>query len=399
MSMKNTWVILVILLCLPLEAAAQTPSHDLSGYVKYLFSTTEMPALDNRLDDHLAHVRLNGRWYPTDTLTAALEIRFRGLYGDSVRDLPGFRDQIQQDYDNPKLDVILWDKERSFGYGQIDRLYVDSTFDALQVTLGRQRIAWGTALVWNVIDLFNPLSVLDFDYEERPGADAVRLQYYTGAVSKVEVAVKPDDDEYQRTFAGLWSTNWHEYDFFVIAAYENQRRILGGAWTGNINDAGFRGEIRLSDPPRRGAAPTHPTSSEFGRSLYAEDAWVASAVVSADYTFPNTVYLHAEMMYNSNGKTEQAGAFAFEAMDAGMLSAARWSLFQEVAYELTPLLRVSIWGMFNPDDRSGLLMPSFTWSAATNLDMLLTGYTTFGDPGTEWGDQGKALFVRMKYAF
>ena len=250
-----------------------------------------------------------------------------------------------------------------------------------------------------MIDLFNPLSVLNFDYEERPGADAGRVQYYTGAVSKIELAVKPDKDEYKRTLAGLWSTNWHDYDFFIIAALKNQRRVFGGAWTGDIKGAGFRGEVSISDPPNKGEATDHEVSPLLGRSLYADDAWVASVVLSFDYTFPNTFYIHTETMYNSNGKSKYAGAFALQAMDANMLSPARWSIFQEFAYDLTPLLRASILGIFNPDDRSALLMPSCTWSVAANLDLLLTGYATFGDSSTAWGDQGNTLFVRLKYSF
>jgi hypothetical protein len=397
--MKIKLITLIVLLFIPLYASAEMSSYDLNGYVKYLFSTTDTPVVDERLNDHLVHLRLNARWYPTDALTAALELRLRGFYGDSIQKIPGFKEQIQQDYDRPKLDAILWDQKESFGYGQVDRCYLDYTHKNLQVSIGRQRIAWGTSLVWNVIDLFNPLSVLDFDYEERPGTDAVRVQYYTGAISKVELALKPDKNEYKRTFAGLWSTNLHDYDVFVIAALKNQRRVVGGAWTGSIKGAGFRGELNLSDPPKKGEMTDHPVSPLLGRSLYAEDAWVVSFVLSFDYTFPSTLYVHTETMYNSNGKSKNAGAFYLQAMDADMLSPARWSIFQEFAYDITPLIRGSIFGIFNPDDHSALMMPSFTWSVATNLDLMLTGYTTFGDPQTEWGDQGNALFIRLKYAF
>mgnify|MGYP001258047546 CR=1 FL=1 len=157
--------------------------------------------------------------------------------------------------------------------------------------------------------------------------------------------------------------------------------------------------MSISDPPNKGEATDHQVSPLLGRSLYADNAWVASVVLSFDDTFPNTFYIHTETMYNSNGKSKHAGAFSLQAMDANMLSPARWSIFQEFAYDLTPLLRASIFGIFNPDDRSALVMPSFTLSVATNLDLLLTGYQTFGDPSSEWGDQGNALFARLKYAF
>jgi len=44
-------------------------------------------------------------------------------------------------------------------------------------------------------------------------------------------------------------------------------------------------------------------------------------------------------------------------------------------------------------------MPSITRSVITNLDLLLIGYYTFGDPLTEWGNWGNAIFTRLKYLF
>ena len=104
-------------------------------------------------------------------------------------------------------------------------------------------------------------------------------------------------------------------------------------------------------------------------------------------------------MYDSNGKTDNAGAFIEQAQEIGMLSPARWSLFQEIAYDLTPLVCVSLLGMFNPHDASLLLMPSCTWSATANIEFLLTGFYTSGNALSEWGDVGNAVYLRVKYAF
>ncbi|MCK7542259.1 MAG: hypothetical protein MZV63_70990 [Marinilabiliales bacterium] len=63
----------------------------------------------------------------------------------------------------------------------IDRASVDFTAGTLQVSAGRQRINWSQALVWNPNDIFNTYSSFDFDYMERPGSDAVRVDLLTGA--------------------------------------------------------------------------------------------------------------------------------------------------------------------------------------------------------------------------
>ncbi len=113
----------------------------------------------------------------------------------------------------------------------------------------RQRVAWGTAWVWNPTDIFNPLDVLDFDYEERPATDAIRLQYYTGAVTKLDIAYKPAKDPENQILAGLWSINNWNYDFNFIAGMRFKRWLAGFSWTGDILNAGFRGELLVSQAP------------------------------------------------------------------------------------------------------------------------------------------------------
>ncbi len=328
-----------------------------------------------------------------------LEIRMRGFYGGSVQHIPNFIDQIKSRHDFSQLDDVLWDTKQSIGYGQIDRLWLDYTCGNLDVTLGRQRIAWGTALVWNVIDLFNPQSILDFDYEEKPGSDAVRIQYYTGAVSRVELSVKPGKDKKHTTAAALFSLNAFEYDFYGIVGYRNGRWLFGGAWAGDIHKAGFRGEFLVSDAPNKTASGVYPTFPSLGQSFFQYNKPVVSAVLSGDYTFSNSLYAHTEVLYNSNGKIKNAGLFYQEALQVGMLSPARWSIFQEFSCDITPLVRGSIFGIFNLDDKSYVIVPQLTWSVITDLDFTLLGFLTSGTHFTEWGDYGTSVFTRLKYSF
>ena len=355
--------------------------------------------MDKRLNDHLLHIRINTRWYPSDPVRIGMELRMRGFYGGSVQYIPDFIDQIKSHHDFSQLDEVFWNTRKSVGYGQIDRLWLNYTHGNFDVTLGRQRIAWGTALVWNVIDLFNPQSILDFDYEEKPGSDAVRIQYYTGPVSRVELSIKPGKDKKHTTAAALFSLNVFEYDFYGIAGYRNNRWLFGGAWAGDIYKAGFRGEFLVSDVPGKTAPIVYPTFPSFGDSFFKYDKPVLSAVLSADYTFSNSFYIHTEVLYNSNGKTKNAGLFYHEALQAGMLSPAQWSIFQEFSCDITPLVRGSIFGIFNPNDKSYVILPQLTWSIITDLDFTLLGFFTSGAHFTEWGDYGKSVFTRFKYSF
>jgi hypothetical protein len=88
-----------------------------------------------------------------------------------------------------------------------------------------------------------------------------------------------------------------------------------------------------------------------------------------------------------------------EASEIGMLSPSRWSLFQEFSYNITPLIRSSIFGLFNPNDKSFVAVPSLNWSVIENLDLMLIALLFEGKPLTEFGSYGKMFFLRTKYSF
>jgi hypothetical protein len=397
--MKPNLLLLFSVLILS-KCYAQLPTTEVSGYAKYLFSTTKYPFYDERFTDHLIHARLNTRWYPAQSLTAALELRFRAYYGESVEKIPDFVDQIKVHHEFADLNAVLWQTDKSLGYLETDRLWLDWVKDKFEVTLGRQRIAWGTSWVWNPTDLFNPQSPLDFDYEELPGTDAVRVQYYTGPVTKIEAAVTPAKTVDKMIGAGLISFNKWDYDFNIIGGIKNNRWVAGGGWSGDILDAGFRGEFTVTQKPE--LLPKYSSISHIIHSyvpLSSFDDPVFSFVLSGDYTFPNTFYIHTEVLYYSSGKTNNTGLYLQEALELGMLSPARWSVYQEFSYDITPLLRGSLFGIYNPDDHSFVIVPSANYSVITNLDLYLIALLFNGEHLTEYGDYGSTLYIRVKYSF
>ncbi|MBE0571194.1 MAG: hypothetical protein IH618_06585 [Ignavibacteriaceae bacterium] len=390
--------LIILLFFIVHTASAQLSSFDYNGYAKYLFSTSKIPRIDDRLNDNLIHLRLNTKWYATENLTAALEIRFRAFYGESVEKIPSYSELIQTQHEFAELDAVIWESETSIGYLEADRFYVDYHKDNFQITLGRQRVAWGTCWVWNPTDLFNPQNVLNFDYEELPATDAVRLQYYTGPVTKIDLTYQPAIDPDNQILAGLWSFNQWNYDINLIAGMRFKRWLSGLSWTGDILDAGFRGEVLVTQAPDK--PDTNSLYQQIGESLLSSwDKPIVSVALSADYTFPNTFYIHTEILYNNNGKTSNTLLFQEEALSLGMLSAARWSLYQEFSYDVTPLLRGTIYGIFNPDDKSFVIVPSINYSVVTNLDLYLISLFFEGDTLTQYGEYGTAFYARIKFSF
>jgi len=388
-----------LILISTLTVNAQFPDFSYNGYIKDLASSYKLPTSNDRYFDNILHIRLNTRWFPTQSITGALELRVRAFYGSSVENIPNFLSTIKSNHEFTQLDATLWNAKKTIGYGQIDRLWFDWSKDKTEITVGRQRIAWGTSWVWNPIDIFNPLDVLDFDYEERPGADAVRFQYYTGPVSKFELSIRPGKTKRGWIAAGLWSTNAYDYDFNFIGGIKENRWLVGGGWSGDILTAGFRGELLVSQKPEVLPEFQDNYSVINAKALSTYVKPTISFVVSGDYTFINSFYIHTEVLHNSNGVEKYTGLYQPEAIKLGMLTAACWSLYQEFAYDFNPLVRGTIFGILNPDDKSFIIVPSVSYSVITNLDLLLLGMFFNGTSLSEFGYYDNIAFIRLKYSF
>ncbi len=175
------------------------PKFTVHGYLKDM-STLNFAAKDSTLIDNLIHNRLNFSWFPNEKFTIKMQIRNRAVWGDLVKtifDLPGYGSYgklIDVNNDYAELSWMPVDNRNLVFHTLIDRAFVQWNNNDWEITAGRQRINWGMNLAWNPNDLFNSYSFFDFDYEERPGSDALRIKKYTGVASEVEFAIKAAHD-------------------------------------------------------------------------------------------------------------------------------------------------------------------------------------------------------------
>jgi hypothetical protein len=392
--MKNGFLYILLLLAFT-ELRAQKLT--LSGYIKdmqglyYLEKPLELNSGSSFrwTTYNQIHNRLNLEYRPTSNLRLELGVRNRLLAGKLVGDIPGYGALFEADNGVADLSWNLAEKTNWFLNTSIDRLYADYTMGKVQLRAGRQRINWGINLVWNPNDLFNAFSYIDFDYEERPGSDAVLLTWYTSESSSMDVAFKMDKG-HSTTVAARYLFNVHDYDFQFIGGKNEDDWVLGGGWSGNLGDVSFRGEGTFFTP-----LPGKYSVSETS----------VSATVSADYTFDNSLYVHSAFLFNSMGRTGKTGGMSLldpnENLSAKQLSLGRYELFGQVSYGFSPILNGSLAGMFNPSDLSSYLGPMATLSLQENVDLMLIAQILLGDTGSEYGAVGNTYvcFGRLRWNF
>ena len=358
----------------------------MNGYLKDLQSVQFTDINKKWSLDNLVHNRLDLHWYADSLWKVHVGMRNRLIYGESVPLYKQNSALLDGKNDFFTLSKTIASGESYLLHTTIDRANIDFTKGKWQVTAGRQRINWGLNMVWNPNDIFNAYSYFDFDYEERPGTDAVRVQYYLNSTSSAELAYKPGKHAGETVAAGLYRFNKGSYDIQLLSGMMNNDIVLGGGWSGVLGQAGFNGEITGFTP-----------SKDFRLAKT-----IVSASVGVNYTFPNSLYLHGAYLLNSAGVLQADSTTAgllLNNVSAKSLSPSRHSLFAEGAFQFTPLIRGDLAGMINPADGSFFAGPFLTFSLTNTMELLAAGQLFFGKPNSLYGGYGKIIFVRFKWSF
>lgn len=306
--------------------------------------------------DNEFHNRLDLSWKPAGFLGVEAGMRNRFLFGQSLQTNPAYRELL---FSDNGLIGMTWNIASGSSYAlvsQFDRAFITISHGKAELTAGRQRINWGQAIVWNPNDIFNTYSWYDFDYPERPGSDALRLQYYPSGTSAVELAAGWNA-EGRLTMAGLGRFNTAGYDIQFLAGLADDRDYVAGAgWSGNLAGAAFRGEVTYY----------HPKKNCF------DTAGTFLATIGADYTFPNSLYLALQVFYNQlPGQTLPADMVNVVRLPTSpkMLSFTPWNLFLSGSYPVTPLFSVTLSGIWFPDMNGYFLGPTLQYSPGENFDL------------------------------
>lgn len=350
------------------------------GYVKDLVTYNFNEDLDRTLIDNLVHNRLNLSWFPNQHIIAKLGLRTRMFTGDFVQLVPFYGELIDSDNDHFDLSWTILDRNSVVVHSILDRAYLSWNSDNLEISVGRQRINWGLNLIWNPNDIFNTYSFFDFDYEERQGSDAIRVQWYTGVASSVEFAIKAADSWNESTAAVLWKLNKWDYDFQWLSGISNDEFVVGLGWAGRLGNAGFKGE----------STAFIPQDSQQSRQLLAS--------ISLDYSFPNALYVHSSVLYNSLGADipvfNAFNTISREQLSVKSISPYAWSTLLQVTYSFHALVTGGVASIYYPGGSDDFYVgPSVTISAAQNFDLDVIGQFFATESTT------KLLFTRLKWSF
>ncbi|HPI69519.1 MAG TPA: hypothetical protein PL003_09920 [Bacteroidales bacterium] len=380
-------IIIISVLCLlvkgPLFSQEKEKKFTVNGYLttmeSVIFDTLSGPFIN----DFLLHNRLNFKGYINDNITIAAELRNRLFTGDMAKMGNMYSSITDKDEGIADMSWNLITEKSFFINTTVDRLWIDYNKGSFQARIGRQRINWGQTLIWNPNDIFNAYSFFDVDYIERPGSDAVRLQYYPSWSSAVELAVKADSEK-DITAAGLYRFSKWGYDIQFLAGYSNSTDIVAGmGWSGSIGSLSFRGE------------------GSWFRPLESFTDTTGTSILTAgiEKIFSNNSVVQIQLMYcNKPSDINDFTSLYTGNISAKDLAFSEFTAFGQFTWALTPLLNVGASVMWFPDLKGYFTGPSLDYSMAENVDMSVFWQHFNGEMGLT-KSRMNLLFLRIKYSF
>lgn len=380
---------LIFFLPAALLTAAQeenkTEAAALHGYVKDLQGISFSDRSDSLHSVNLLHNRLNFKINFSAGFSARLEIRNRMFWGDQLKMIPDFGNVINKYTGLVNLSHLWVNRSYLVIHSVADRLMLQYRAEQWDISAGRQRINWGVSNIWNPNDIFNAYNFLDFDYEERPGNDAIRVQHFLKTNATLELACKPGRHGGETVAGLLYKFNYKKYDWQMLGGIAERDAVAGFGWAGSIKEAGFKGELSYFHPQKN----------------FLDSSGVISLSVMADRTFKNDWYVSLAFLYNSNpaGVVGNSGNIFAGTVSAKQIFPYRYSFYTGMMKTFTPVTTLNFSIIYSPERNTVILFPAFAWNAAKNLDLDIIAQSVFARLPYHYRTQGTSIFLRGKWSF
>lgn len=389
-AVKNKLTILLTLLLISIFNApiqAQDNSEfdiELGGYLKELGQLSVDNGFSEVRYDNILHHRIESNWTLSNHFEFKADLRTRLLNGYTVNNTPGLEQRYEQDANYFDLSWVWFNTDHSLMHSNIDRLHLNYINGPWEVHAGRQRVNWGRTFVWNPNDLFNNYAFLNFDYEERPGVDALTAQYNWGYASNVEVGYRLADSWEESVLAGMVRTTWGSYDIQFTGGHYLDNITLGTGWAGYLGNAGLKGEISYFHPEDR----------------FFKDTGHFTATAGIDYMLPSGLYLQSELLYN--GGYNPAGNplnTLVQPPSADNLFIAKSGFFLNGSYQFHPLVSGNLGFMGSFDRPLFIAIPQVSVSVTENIDFLVLSQLLKGSVFNQSIETPNLFYFRLKFSY
>lgn len=384
--MKQISIIFFLFIFLATTLIAQdssqlSPKLSISGYIKNL-TTISFDKITHTDDiNELLHNRMNLKWKPKPTMSFTAEFRNRLFAGAALKQNSNFAATLRNTNEAWDLQKYWIDNKTILLHTNIERLYMDVKKVKWNARIGRQRVNWGIATTWNPNDIFNTYNFLDFDYEERPGTDGIKVQYLSSYYSNIELVYSQANKSQSIAAAKYFMNRW-KYDFQFIAGTYKGNTTIGMGWAGNIKDAGFKGELQY-----------YFNKTDSLRQL--------NMTTSIDYIFNSGWYVSAGALYNSTGINTAVNNWNAINLNlsAKNLMPAMYNFMISTKKEVTPLSTLNMSCLYAPKMNLLILLPSYSYNISDQWDADIIVQSFYLQLNHTFKSVNDLVMIRARYSF
>lgn len=326
----------------------------------------------------------NGYFYPSENIS--MEVRY-GLSNQNqllpenvLTNTLGSSELADYRVADVQSTVLESDGGRFQLIQQLDVLLLNFYSSVGTWSIGRQPISFGVASVFSPVDIVQPVGLLATDSEYRPGVDAVRGNWFLGAVSELEAGwVFGEDSLYfvrMKTFQ--LGSDWE----VTAIQLNDEASLLGVGAVGSLGDIGIIQETAfLTSDDSEGVRSTLGVN---GRLL---DDWLWSG----------------ELHFNGVGQPDNYSENyekVFYQLGA-VVPQANWYFSATASYQLTPLSTLSFNNTVNLNEGSSLFSSSLFLSTGDNSSLQAAGYVPLAERSlqSEYGVYPYSLRVEWDWLF
>ncbi len=318
-----------------------------------------------------------------DTFDKAKQIN--ALYPDLSSKINALNSHIDDGRRLMNLTHVLREENDYYIYHRLDRLSLTLQPDWGMFRMGRQALTWGNGLIFNPMDLFNPFAPTDIERDYKIGDDMLTGQLALPRIGDLQMLYVPRRDSashtietQQSSLAGKLHFAMGDMEFDIMGARHFEDQVIGVGGSGYLGEAAWRTDLTWT------FLNANPNG---GRDHYL--SWVANI----DYAWVwlnRNFYGLIEFYYNGLGRDTYPEAISDDAvserLNRGELFVLGKSYINaEIQVELHPLFKVSLTGINNVRDPSGVILPRAIWDITQNLQMTFGANIYYGKAGTEFG--------------
>ena len=251
----------------------------------------------------------------------------------------------------------------------VDRAYLKLYFSKFDLTLGKQRIAWGNGLLWNPTDVYNEIDPFD-PKGEREGVSALHAYIPLSNTASIATVLAFGDTVDDARVSMKASAVPFGIDCAVSVTKDATKQWIYGL--------DLKGELKVG----------YWLEGAYFRATD-DDFYKVECGLDYTFGFGNGIYLALEFFHDSSG---------FEKLDKGAFTKlltrerenlSRNYLYMISQYQISDFASIRPAFILNADDRSFILLPTFSYLLFTDVEVIVGANIFGGKEGGEYNPNNK----------